>query len=124
MTHTCHAIGCNREVDPRFFMCPTDWYELPKADRDLIYELYVPGQEIRKDPSVAYIEAANRIIREQAIRKGLIKGEIICDQCKQFKPFVVNLDGDDLCKECADQWVHGEGIAAMEHEKEESDDHR
>lgn len=30
-----------------------------------------------------------------------------------------NLDGDELCQECADAWVRGEGQAAAEREAEE-----
>jgi len=117
MTHTCHAIGCNTLIPPKLFMCKPCWSEISRADQTLVYDLYVPGQEIRKDPSVAYIEATSRIIREQAVRRGIIKGEIICDGCKKFKPFRINLDGDDLCQECADDWVKGEGIAAADLER-------
>lgn len=109
MTHTCHAIGCNTLVPPKMFMCKPHWFELPPVDRDLIWALYNPGQEIRE---------SSRIIREQAVRAGVIKGDIICDGCKEFKPFRIHLDGDDLCQDCADKWVQGEGIAAMEAEKD------
>lgn len=72
MTHTCHAFGCDKPVPPRMFMCRDHWFELPVADRDEIYSLYIPGQEVTKDASPEYIEAAQRIIRNQAIRAGHI----------------------------------------------------
>jgi len=33
------------------------------------------------------------------------------------RPSRVNLDGDELCQECADTWVRGEGIAAAEYDQ-------
>ena len=61
--HTCHATGCKTPVPPRMFMCGRDWYRLPKAMRDAIWDAYVPGQEIRKDPSRAYLAAARAAVR-------------------------------------------------------------
>lgn len=72
MTHTCHATGCVRPVPPKMFMCKSHWFELPVSDRNEIWRLYRPGQEVDKNPSPDYLVAANRIIKEQAIRAGLI----------------------------------------------------
>lgn len=30
------------------------------------------------------------------------------------RPVRVNLDNEDLCQECADEWARGEGAASME----------
>jgi hypothetical protein len=30
------------------------------------------------------------------------------------RPVRTNLDGEDLCQDCADAWVRGEGLAALE----------
>jgi hypothetical protein len=60
--HTCHARGCNRPVPPKMFMCRTHWFSLPKPMRDAIWDVYVPGQEVRKDPSPEYIETAQAAI--------------------------------------------------------------
>lgn len=60
--HTCHATGCVRGVPPRLFMCPKHWYALPKAKQDAIWATYESGQEIRKDPSQAYLDAARDAI--------------------------------------------------------------
>jgi hypothetical protein len=56
--HTCHAMDCDVAVPPRMFMCRRHWYMLPKPMRDAIWAAYVPGQERRKDPTDAYLNAA------------------------------------------------------------------
>ena len=40
--------------------CPKHWFTLPKEIRDDIWRTYRPGQEITKDPSKEYMEAAQR----------------------------------------------------------------
>jgi hypothetical protein len=40
------------------FACRPHWFMLPKRLRDAIWATYRPGQEITKDPSPAYLEAA------------------------------------------------------------------
>lgn len=37
------------------FMCKPHWCVLPKAMRDLVWELYRPGQETQKNPSPEYL---------------------------------------------------------------------
>jgi len=71
MTHTCHAEACTVPVPPKMFMCREHWYMVPKVDRDLVWALYVPGQEIRKDPSLDYLNHVLRVIYELAIREGV-----------------------------------------------------
>lgn len=61
MSHICHWPGCTREVTPKMWGCKPHWFALPKELRDQIWESYVPGQEIRKDPSPEYIVAAKRV---------------------------------------------------------------
>lgn len=60
VTHQCHWPGCKIAVPPTLFACTRHWFTLPKWIRDLIWETYVPGQENRKDPSPAYLEAADK----------------------------------------------------------------
>lgn len=62
MPHTCHAIGCNTAVPPKLFMCRKHWFMLPKKHRDAIWATYRPGQEIDKDPSQEYLQAASDAI--------------------------------------------------------------
>lgn len=58
MSHTCHWPGCGREVPPAMWGCKAHWFDLPVRIRRLIWASYVPGQEISKTPSPAYIRAA------------------------------------------------------------------
>jgi hypothetical protein len=53
------------------FMCRRHWYELPKATRDAIWDAYVPGQEVRKDPTAAYLDVATEAVDWLARREGL-----------------------------------------------------
>lgn len=61
--HACHARGCNTSVPPKMFMCRKHWFMIPKAMQDELWDAYVPGQEVRKDPSSEYIEVAMRLVR-------------------------------------------------------------
>lgn len=56
--HTCHAPGCKTPVPPKMFACRVHWFALPKAFRDWIWATYKPGQEITKNPSMEYLNAA------------------------------------------------------------------
>jgi hypothetical protein len=58
MSHTCHWIGCEREVPPSMWGCLEHWRQLPLRLRIKIVSRYRKGQEITKDPSEAYVEAA------------------------------------------------------------------
>lgn len=60
MIHRCHWPGCNVEVAPKYWGCYRHWFKLPKRIRDRIWAAYVPGQEVRKDPSDAYLAAATQ----------------------------------------------------------------
>lgn len=60
--HTCHARGCDKLVPPSMFMCRRHWFMLPRHMQDEVWEVYVPGQEIRMDPTEEYIEVTTRII--------------------------------------------------------------
>lgn len=56
--HACHWPTCRTRVSPSLWGCSEHWFALPKRLRDKIWAAYEPGQETRKDPSPAYIEAA------------------------------------------------------------------
>lgn len=68
--HTCHAEACRTKVPPKMFMCKMHWYTLPKAMRDKVWDLYTPGQEITKDPSMAYLEHTQACIEFVATKEG------------------------------------------------------
>ena len=67
MRHLCHAIGCEKVVPPRLFMCPTHWKRLPKKHQDAIWSTYRRGQEQSKSPSVAYIAAQTQAVLTMAM---------------------------------------------------------
>jgi hypothetical protein len=45
------------------FMCRKHWRMIPRAMQDELWAVYVPGQEIRKDPSREYVKVAMRLVR-------------------------------------------------------------
>jgi hypothetical protein len=60
--HRCHAKDCRAVVPPRIFMCRRHWFMVPKTLRDAVWAAYRQGQEIDKDPSPAYRDAAHEAI--------------------------------------------------------------
>jgi hypothetical protein len=52
------------------FMCKPHWFSLPKSMRDEVWDVYVPGQEDRMDPTDEYIEVTQRIIDWLAKKEG------------------------------------------------------
>lgn len=71
MSHVCHALRCTTPVPPKMFMCRAHWFALPKAMRDKVWALYTPGQEVRKDPTMAYLEHALACVRYVADSEGI-----------------------------------------------------
>lgn len=61
--HTCHAQRCTMVVPPRLFMCARHWYMVPRELQTAIWAAYIPGQEIRKDPTLEYLEVAMEAVR-------------------------------------------------------------
>ena len=59
--HVCHWPDCGKPVPPKMWGCKVHWFKLPKHLRDLIWMTYVPGQEITKTPTMAYLEAARAV---------------------------------------------------------------
>jgi len=59
--HTCHWPGCGRECPAAMWGCKPHWFALPKRLRDRIWATYRRGQEITKDPSPEYMEAARAV---------------------------------------------------------------
>ena len=82
MKHFCHAIGCEKSVPPRLLMCAKHWYMVPKAIQGLVWQHYVPGQEIRKDPTPEYLS----VQRKAVIAVALKAGREIPEHLKPFAP--------------------------------------
>lgn len=62
MSHRCHAVGCDIEVDPGLLMCRRHWFQVPKNLRREVWRLYRKGQERDKNPSREYLAAAKDAI--------------------------------------------------------------
>lgn len=55
--HHCHAEGCSKNIPPKRLMCGRHWRKVPQPIQRLIWLYYRVGQEVRKDPSRAYMAA-------------------------------------------------------------------
>ena len=67
--HECHATGCTVEVPERMLMCAPHWRLVPRQLQRAVWAAYVEGQEIRKDPSEAYMEAQRAAVEAVAARE-------------------------------------------------------
>lgn len=70
MSHKCHAVDCDVEVPPRLLMCLRHWRRVPRHLQSEIWRWYVPGQEIRKNPSREYLRAMVAAINAVAEKEG------------------------------------------------------
>lgn len=68
--HRCHAIDCEAPVPPKMLFCRPHWYMTPKALRDAVWAAYMPGQEVRKDPTRNWTQAARAAIVAVAEQEG------------------------------------------------------
>lgn len=69
--HTCHALECSTPVPPARLMCKRHWFQVPRALRDDVWETYIPGQEVTKNPTIDYSIAAARAIVAVAEKEGI-----------------------------------------------------
>jgi hypothetical protein len=70
LKHLCHAEGCDQPVPPRMLMCRRHWFMVPKKMQDAVWDEYIPGQEVRKDPTPDYLDAAHAAIEAVAKKEG------------------------------------------------------
>jgi hypothetical protein len=68
--HFCHAEGCETKVPPSMLMCLKHWRMVPKPLQNAVWEHYVPGQEIRMNPSGEYVVAAQAAVDAVAAQEG------------------------------------------------------
>lgn len=68
--HLCHARDCPVAVDPSMLMCGKHWKMVPSQLQKDVWATYRRGQEITKDPSGTYIEAARAAIEAVAAKEG------------------------------------------------------
>lgn len=79
LKHTCHAFNCDREIAPRFLMCPKHWRMVPRNLQVKVYATYRSGQEVDKQASSEYLKAAREAVeavrdKESGILLKLITG--------------------------------------------------
>lgn len=67
--HVCHATGCDVKVPPKMLMCLRHWRMVPRSIQREVWATYVPGQEIRKDPTDEYMDAQRRAVEAVEIRE-------------------------------------------------------
>lgn len=60
--HVCHAVGCERRVDPKLLMCPRHWRMVPPEQQRAVWVHYRPGQERDKRPTLEYLRAAHAAV--------------------------------------------------------------
>ncbi len=70
MKHTCHADGCEREVPPKMLMCLDHWRKVPYRIQKKVWAAYVPGQEIRKNPTREYLGVMKEAVDAVALAEG------------------------------------------------------
>lgn len=68
--HVCHADGCEVSVPPKMLMCLRHWKMVPRSIQLRVWREYVPGQEVRKDPSSEYLEVMREAIEAVAEKEG------------------------------------------------------
>lgn len=68
--HRCHAKGCQFVVPPKRLMCRKHWFMVPHPLRQAVWDHYRLGQEVTKDPSAEYLEAARLAIEAVAEKEG------------------------------------------------------
>lgn len=90
MSHTCHAIGCEKRVPPTMFMCKSHWFKVPKFLRDGIWATYRPGQCDDWNITPEYAEVAKQSIVAVAEKEG----RTVDPQCDELQMYDVLVDID------------------------------
>lgn len=62
MIHTCHVPRCSTTCPPKHLMCARHWRMVPRHLQKKVWDTYVTGQEVRKDPTPEWHEAADAAI--------------------------------------------------------------
>lgn len=76
MPHYCHAIGCPVPVPPRLLMCRRHWRMVPPNLQRDVWRTYRVGQELDKQPSLAYCLAQVRAVNAVALAEGKMSAEM------------------------------------------------
>ena len=70
MTHHCHAYGCEKSVPPKMLMCLKHWRMVDPKIQKAVWATYVPGQEITKTPTRAYMLAQRSAVWAVFVEEG------------------------------------------------------
>lgn len=62
MSHHCHARGCKKKCPPKALMCAMHWAMVAPVLQADVWRTYRPGQEIKKNPSNEWMQAADAAI--------------------------------------------------------------
>ncbi len=86
MSHVCHAEGCSAPVRPSMFACGRHWGMVgPVLQRQLL-DVYVPGQEDTKTPTLIYVVVQTRCRIAIAGREG----RAIASLCMELRQWLMN----------------------------------
>lgn len=77
--HKCHALGCKVNVPERYLMCGPHWKMVSSELQARVWDTYVEGQEIRKDPTPEYLQAQMAAVRWVAKKEGKMLPERLQD---------------------------------------------
>ncbi len=123
MSHTCHALGCDIAVPPKYLMCARHWRMVPHRLQLAVWAQYKPGQEIRKDPSTRYLVAMADAVNAVAEKEGRAERmpypatateskprAIECNRCDGIGQRYNNaMETDGVCTKCNGKgWVGGQ----------------
>lgn len=70
MSHKCHARGCGKDVPQSRLMCGYHWKLCPRPLQLAVWRYYRKGQEIDKQPSPEYLNAALEAVEAVAEIEG------------------------------------------------------
>lgn len=98
LQHHCHAKGCKKAVAPKLLMCPMHWRMVPKVLADRVWATYRPGQERDKNPSEAYLKAADAAIkavweRERSGTREPVDPEAVRREAYEERAAIMEFDG-------------------------------
>jgi hypothetical protein len=85
MSHTCHALNCQRRCRPEYLMCLAHWRMVPRSLQNEVYRHYREGQCEDMGFSRAWHYAAYRAINAVALREGILT-------CEQANARIARLD--------------------------------
>lgn len=83
MSHYCHAIDCMTKVPPKMLFCRPHWALLPRGLKKAVWEVYVPGQEQKKNPTALYLMVQSVAVGYVACRSGVYGDEQFSEHIKR-----------------------------------------